>query len=192
MRHRNVLGRLIGLGLAALLLIQGARAVQQVRSVSTNAPPLPFLRIGDPVPPLRTSLSTGSDSTITIGAATVTVLLAFSNSCGHCHTVAPSWRELLDSSDALRGSSVQAISRDARDIGEAFLERYGLRLDLLSVRAGPAPDPGMMLTAMTPWLYVIDTDGTIVFTGSGWVLRDALRLADSLSTASLAARRPAA
>jgi thiol-disulfide isomerase/thioredoxin len=135
------------------------------------------VRVGYELPALVVEVAPGRDSLVRFGEGELVILLSFSDSCGHCHTVAPLWKAVMDSVGVRRWF---AVSRDAAEVAVAFLSKYELNLPLLRVAPPMSGKVGFALTMMTPWVYVVDGKGVVRYTSSGWALRQALRVADSL------------
>ncbi len=154
------------LGLVLLAALQVALIVTRARAPESDvAAPPQFLAVGD-VPGEVLVLNAGGESRplVSRGEALPTLVLAFHSECAHCATVAPAWAEWLRGQDfELR---VLGVSREPVETSTAYARGNGWDVDVVQV-----PDdftaPGGRLVMRTPWLFLLDPEGVIVFEAHG-------------------------
>lgn len=165
-----------------LLVLMGLQLTGLALRQSTEhfpAPAFSVFALGDTLPPLNTFTSLIHQRPGMASPQFPAILLAFSVTCGHCYRVAPEWSAIIDS---LRPTSWYLISRDPELEATSFIGEFHLEAPLLLVE-GPQSYAGTRLTALTPWVYVLDDGGAVRFSASGWVLRQAAAVLDSLRSA---------
>lgn len=167
-------------GLVLLAAVQVALVVTRSRAPEPGiAVPPPFLAVGDS--PGEASVTDALDEVKALvdGAESMhTLVLAFHSECAHCATVAPAWAEWLRDREV--GVRVVGVSREPVETSAAYAAENGWDLDVVRV-SEDFQTLGGRLVMRTPWLFVLDPDGTIVYEGHGSrldelseVLRDVL------------------
>jgi hypothetical protein len=154
------------LGLVLLAAIQVAWIVTRSRAPEPDvAAPPQFLAVGDVSGEVLVVNAVGeSRPLVGRGEALPTLVLAFHSECAHCATVAPAWAEWLREQEfALR---ILGVSREPVETSTAYARENGWDVDVVQV-----PDdftaPGGRLVMRTPWLFLLDPDGVIVFEAHG-------------------------
>lgn len=156
-----------------VLLAMSQVSVVGYRLISTSNAGPQFLEEGDRLEQLAGSVG-GSNRRLTLSTNGVkwTALLVFHSACPHCETVAPKWREWLNVSHDVE---IVAVTRDPDSTAEAYRDRHGWQVDVLSLGEPPEGTPEYLITGRTPWLFLVDPKGKIRFTGHG-------QLVDTLET----------
>jgi len=164
--------------LVTALLVQGAVLLQRTSGRASPSVPIPDLVTGSQVDEVRLRDAGGVVADLRPGhGAAPTVVLAFSSTCRFCDDVAGSWRDLLGRSG---GVPVIAISDERAEQAAGYAERHGWEVDV-RVTDRPRPEVERAIVKRTPWVFVIDGGGRIVYDGHGERLEEALRTAAGMS-----------
>jgi hypothetical protein len=152
--HETQTEAIHGLGTLALLagiqlLLLGFRGIHPASAPSRS------LRVGETVSPLPLQAAGGEP----VSFDRPTVLLVFDQRCAHSRAVSSSWTQWLRERDS--GLRAIVVSADALDSARAFVKEQGWDADLAVVEREGA------LTRRTPWIYVVDVDGTVLAEGHG-------------------------
>ena len=128
------------------------------------------MAVGDTLISLRGYREAGVETTVRLAAAlgTATILYVFHPECVHCHAVAPEWAEHFSANRNV-GSVVHriAVTNDSVESGVAYAERFGWKVDVLSVQELTPGSWEYSLLSRTPWVFVFDSFGVLRFQGHG-------------------------
>lgn len=157
---------ILSLGLAALL--QGGILLERFRTSTAEATDLgnsaTQLRIGDTVTVLKGALVDADGGSVPLAGSGATLVLAYHSECVHCDAVADEWRRWLETA---QGVSVLAVTRDGPERARSYERSHGWEVSTLSVAGAPPSSREMLLVSRTPWLFVFDSSGVLVYEGHG-------------------------
>lgn len=169
-----------------LLVLAGIAQVTHVAvrpgSAAYGPAPAEGVLVGDRVGALTGYVDEGVVATVPLDGdpGTVTVLFAFSSECAFCDDVAPEWASHFAGPHSAASTIRRiAVTRDLPEAAAAYAERFGWRIDLLSVAQTPQSSRESSLVSRTPWVYVFDSDGVLRFQGHGAEL---LRLEEAVAS----------
>ncbi|MDP2858794.1 MAG: hypothetical protein Q8P50_12565 [Bacillota bacterium] len=92
-------------------------------------------------------------------------VLVFSSECAHCETAARAWSRWLS---AVRSDiDAVAITGDELGVGQAYAQAHGWQVQVLAVPGVGRTPLGEVLIARTPWLFLLDGGGRVLFEGHG-------------------------
>jgi hypothetical protein len=154
-------------GLSLLVLVQVALFASRRASPGLPATPPPaFIVHGDRLEDVTVILAEDRSEPL-VGPSTdrPTLLMAFHSECAHCATVAPAWREWLESrsTSSLR---ILGLAREPLESARAYARQHGWSLEIARVSDDPTAE-GFRLVTRTPWLILLDADGVVRFEGHG-------------------------
>lgn len=135
--------------LAVMALVMTAATVPRAVAFAEDIRPKALPSIADNLPPLQESLP-GVDVEGPIA------VLVYTKNCGACVRAAPHTKEWLEETEI----RTLAITRDTQAEGQAFADLHGWDVEVLSTLEWTG-------RWITPWAYLYDSDGTLVWTGSG-------------------------
>jgi hypothetical protein len=147
--------------------------------------PVGVFQVGDSVADVSIVGGGGAGSTLPERGTVVSVVLAFSSECMHCATVAPAWAEWMRRPHA--GVRVLAVSPEPLDEAQDYATRWAWSAEVASTRLEVLTDQARRLTSRTPWLFLIDAAGRVLFEAHGARLSDldrAIQNAAQLSASS--------
>lgn len=172
---------LILVALAALLVVQGGLFASRVLRPAVAIQDR--LAAGDVLGELAVTDAAGADVQLAGTAPQRTLLMVFHPTCAWSQQIAPEWSEwLADRPESVR---VLAVSSVPADVGSAYARQAGWQVETASVAVEKPGDLGHNLTSRTPWLFLLDEHGQILFEGHGSgldALEDALGGARSAGT----------
>lgn len=96
-----------------------------------------------------------------------TALLAVHSGCAWCDSVAPEWAKLLREERSYR---VLLLGREAIDSLRAYAERKPLSASVISVHGAPDGSLERAIAGRTPWIYLVDSVGTLHYSDNGRTL----------------------
>ena len=165
--------------------VQGALILSRTRPEADAASPVPPLGVGDTVHALAGETAAGSTRVIPMagGTGAATVLYAFHPECPYCDSIAPAWSHYPSTDDA---GSVRrlAVTMDLPEAAVDYAERFGWKMDVLSMSRLTPADRDYSLLAKTPWIFVFDSGGVLRFQGHGTELELAEAAVRRLGTRS--------
>lgn len=132
-----------------MLLLQTANARRQalVRAFPTEGVRLPLAQLHGQVPRLA-------------GYAGKPVLvLAISSTCSWSDSVMPLWKEWFHSQAP---HEAVALTTDSADALRAYLGAHGLEMPVVSTAGLPDTSVWRVASGRTPWMFLLDTDGTVL------------------------------
>jgi hypothetical protein len=112
----------------------------------------------------------GAGSALPGPGAVVSAVFAFSSQCTHCASVAPAWAEWMRFPHA--GVRVLAVSPEPLDEAQSYAARWAWSAEVASTRIDTITDEARRLTSRTPWLFLVDLDGRVLFEAHGARLAD--------------------
>lgn len=150
----------LGLTLVSLALIQGVLIGRDFVDREPEPAPYRVLSVGDTVEALSVTVRGDRDSSLALvrDDGQPTILLAFNSTCPHCESVAPMWRDWLQTP---RSAYVLAITKDSLPQAQAYRSRHGWNVDLVSVAGAERYSPEHLLVSRVPWVAVFDGDGVL-------------------------------
>lgn len=108
----------------------------------------------------------GADSIVgTLATGQPTLVLVFHSACAYCAVVAPEWAEWLRKRTPVIG--VLAVSREPHAAALGYARSHGWNVDVRSVLIPPIGGSARALIRLTPWIYALDAEGTVVAAGHG-------------------------
>ena len=175
MKHRITIGILSSLAVVQLLLL----VYLHLHPHQPRAPERGLVT-GDTLSWIDGLNANGSPVHLSLSTASrPLVVLAFDSECTHCETVAPAWKEWLDRD---HGADLVAVSRNAPGVAVRYGERHGWRVRVVADAASQNSAASARLLDRTPWIYLLDIGGEILFEGHG---------SRTAEVDSILARRPA-
>jgi hypothetical protein len=154
-------------GLSLLVVVQVALFASRRASPDLPAiPPPAFIVPGDWLGDVTVILAGDrSEPLVSPSEDRPTLVMAFHSECAHCATVAPAWREWLESTStpSLR---VLGLVREPLETAQAYAHQHGWSLEIVRVPDDPMAE-GFRLVTRTPWLILLDADGVVRFEGHG-------------------------
>lgn len=161
--------------IGGLVLLAGAqigvltwRHLATPETVVANRPvPYERLAIGDRLDALSGDLNAGGPTTFPLATDDrhYTLLLSFHSECAWCATIAPDWAAWLPGP----GASLRtlAITRDDPQTAVAYAREKGWSVDVLSVTVGDGARSEGFFVARTPWVFLFDPQGRLLYHGHG-------------------------
>lgn len=150
--------------IAALALPAILQASLLLKRVEFGRPDSVQLTIGDRMPPIVGLDETGNPVRIGWEDNTITVLLAFHRACPFCDEVAPAWRDWLATEHRSRMILMSDDRpRDALD----YRDTNQWSGTLITLAPQSPTDLAAWLTRRTPWIYIVDSAGRLLYEGHG-------------------------
>lgn len=160
--------------LVLAVIAQAAHIVVRPGQVAEAVPAGQGVWVGDKVSALTGQSADGVPAVVPLDVDrnAVTVLYAFNSECAFCDDVAPEWAaHFATPSPATSAVRRIAITRDLPGPAASYAERFGWRVELLSVSLLEETSRESSLVSRTPWVYVFDSDGVLRFQDHGAELR---------------------
>lgn len=157
--------------LVLALVVAGVVQVSYLMLRDTSGPAmastaLPEVAVGDVVREISGISMTGDTLTLrldeTEGAGTA--VLAFHSQCGWCERAAPEWRRWLESDHDF---AVWALSLDDPATAGAYAASHDWGVRTLSVSHLGRSAVEYTLAGNTPWIWIFDSEGELVFQANG-------------------------
>lgn len=161
--NRRPRTNVLTVGLGILMLAQVGLIAYSRAATAVTPGDRPTL--GDDIGRLAVTDIEGRTSPLAGDASEPTLLMVFHSECGHCTTVAPAWRDWLDR--RREGVRVLALSREPIESAVAYASDMGWHAPVASVTVAELGGPEHGLTSRTPWLFLIDASGEVLFEAQG-------------------------
>ena len=164
------------IGCLVLLLIgQGAALIHKERQpppfVITSLGPnsVSFVSNGMLLDGLRTQM--GPDQTGILPIARTpgqaTVLMAFSETCAHAGEVSPLWAGWMAERVGDARLTLIPVSGDAPENAARFASSAGWTVTPTTLQITELGSPEIQVLNRTPWVFLLDTEGRVVYEGHG-------------------------
>lgn len=143
-------------------------AVLQVNLLLGRANPanheVDALTSGNRVPPIVGLDETSTPVRIDWADTSITILFAFHSKCPFCDDVAPAWREWLET---FRGGRIVLISNDLPRDALEYRRAHSWPGTIITLTPRSSTDLASRLTGKTPWIYIVDQAGQLLYEGHG-------------------------
>jgi len=191
--HRHLRwDRILVTGLVLLLIAQGVALLQrEAPTTQFLITPLAsldpgFVTTGSPVPELTRVTESGATEAFSLAGnpGELTVLMVFSESCAHADLVKGSWGRWMTDQQGTPGLRIIPVSGDQPASARRYGEANGWPVQPISLSLADLTAPGIRVLNRTPWVFLLDSNGQVLYDGHG----DELGWLDDAVTA---ARTPA-
>lgn len=144
----------------SILIINGGRQGQEDGDA--------WLRDGDDLSHVQATAANGAPAALASGEPLL--LLVFDPECGHCRDVVPEWSDWVQSAEP--GIRVVAVALARQDAASAFLSTYLWEPELWILGPEDGTPGRRPITTRTPWMFLLDGHGVILYEGHGQRIRD--------------------
>jgi len=199
--HQLRWDRILITGLVLLLVAQGATLLlRDTPSTQFLISPLAgleagFVSTGSPVPELTRVTEAGATEPFSLvgNPGELTVLMVFSETCAHADLVKDSWGRWMTDQQGAPGLRILPVSGDQPASARQYAAANGWPVRPISLSLADLTTPGVRILNRTPWLFLLDSDGQVLYDGHGselgW-LDDAITAARTPALASLSDTQP--